>query len=229
MEILLLIFVSVVLVGCVVYQDKQYKKTAYYQVTKNPYSSVKYNKGMYGEYYAYKRLQALEEGGSKFLFNLYIPRGNEKTTEIDMLLVCSKGLIVFESKNYSGWIFGNEKNKNWTQTFPAGRGRSHRERFYNPIMQNATHIKHLRRIVGDNIPIYSIIVFSDHCTLKDVSVYSDVQVVQGYEIFSVVNRLLNQKPDCLGEMQITQLYIKLYPYSQVGSEVKEKHVEVNGL
>ncbi|NLK22184.1 MAG: NERD domain-containing protein [Epulopiscium sp.] len=24
-------------------------------------------------------------------------------------------MYVFESKNYSGWIFGNEKDKNWTQ------------------------------------------------------------------------------------------------------------------
>ena len=34
---------------------------------------------------------------------------------------------VFESKNYKGWIFGNEKNANWIQTLPMGkvRGRIH--------------------------------------------------------------------------------------------------------
>lgn len=178
MEALFLILIIAGFIGYIAYQDKQYKKTAYYQVTQNPYSSVKYDKGRHGEYLAYKRLQHFEETGGKFLFNVYIPKGNNETTEIDMLLICSKGLLVFESKNYSGWIFGNERNNNWTQTLPIGRGRSHKERFYNPIMQNATHIKHLRRIVSGNIPMRSIIVFSDECTLKDITINSDVRVMQ---------------------------------------------------
>ncbi len=52
------------------------------------------------------------------------------TTEIDLLLIHPKGLFVFESKNYSGWIFGNEVYQNWTQTLPKGRrGDVHKERF----------------------------------------------------------------------------------------------------
>ena len=209
----------------IVYQKKQYKKTAYYQVTQNSRSSIKRDRGKYGEYTLYKRLQHLERTGGKFLFNVYVPKWNGETTEIDMLLICSKGLFVFESKNYSGWIFGNERNKNWTQTLPVGRRRSHKERFYNPIMQNDTHIKHLRRVVGDSLPMHSIIVFSDECTLKDVTVHSDVPVIYSYEIASTVDGICNQSSDCLNEIEVNNLYTQLYPYTQVDGKAKERHVE----
>lgn len=37
--------------------------------------------------------------------------------------------------------------------------------FYNPLKQNATYTKYLDKAVALNIPIYSIIVFSDRCSL----------------------------------------------------------------
>lgn len=62
-----------------------------------------------------------------------------------------------ESKNYGGWIFGGEGQRQWTQTFENG----HKERFYNPIIQNRSHVKalaaHLGLPEGD---LHSYIVFS---------------------------------------------------------------------
>lgn len=225
MELLLLIIIALSYSGYILYKDREYKKTAYYKVTQNPYTSVKYDKGKHGEYLLYLRLQHFEEVGGKFLFNLYVPKQNNEKTEIDMLLICSKGLFVFESKNYTGWIFGNERNKNWTQTLPIGRGRSHKERFYNPIMQNATHIKYLRRIVRRNIPIRSIIVFSDECTLKDITVNSDVKVLNCGQLADSIDEIYNQTADFLTDIEITSLYCQLYPYTQLSYEEKERHAQ----
>ena len=225
----LILTVSVfgVFIGVLVYKNKKYKQTAYYQITKNPYRSIKYDKGKYGEYLIYKRLQRLESSGGHFLFNLYIPKSNNETTEIDLLLICSKGLLVFESKNYGGWIFGNEANQNWTQVFPKGRGRSHKERFYNPIRQNATHLRHLKRLIGDSFPMRSIIVFSDECTLKDVTVRSrNVIVVNRYNVLSAVTQIYDQtQDDVLSSNEIDDLYGRLHPYTQVSCEVIEQHTK----
>ena len=87
---------------------------------------------------------------------------------IAVLLITIKGLFVFESKNYSGWILGSETQKNWTQTLPKGRGKNQKEYFYNPILQNKGHINTLKKILKQNVPIYSIITFSERCTLKKV-------------------------------------------------------------
>ena len=109
-------------------ENKEYKKGAYYQATKTPYIllllgryiySKKYI-GRYGEYTIYKQLKRFENDGAKFLFNVYIPKQRGGTSEIDVLMICKECIFVFESKNFSGWIFGDEKSKNWVQTLANG-------------------------------------------------------------------------------------------------------------
>lgn len=52
---------------------------------------------------------AIEEGlYGHVLQNVYVPRSDGSTSEIDVLLVSTKGLFVFESKNFAGYIFGND-------------------------------------------------------------------------------------------------------------------------
>lgn len=116
---------------------------------------------------------------------------NGETTEIDVLLIKLDGIFVFESKNYSGWIYGDEKSKNWTQTLPQGKGKSHKEYFFNPIIQNNVHIKCLRSILSEDLPIYSIIAFSKRCTLKKVNITSqDIQGIKRQEILRAVEYVL---------------------------------------
>lgn len=86
------------------------------------------NVGQYGEYLTeYALLSRSMEGYYVVLKNLYLPMKG-KTTEIDLLMIHEKGIFVFESKNYSGWIFGSEDQLKWTQCFKSGQ----REHFYNP-------------------------------------------------------------------------------------------------
>lgn len=216
------IIITVVLVK----KNKEYKNGAYYQITKLPYSSVKHNTGRYGEYLTYEYLKSFETNGAKFLFNIYIPKENGETTEIDVLMICSKGIFVFESKNYSGWIFGSETQKNWCQTLSTGRGQSHKEHFYNPIMQNRSHIKYLKAFLGEQVPMRSIIVFSDRCTLKSVQIKSnDISVINRYSVAPVVSGICDQIPtDLLSKSDISDIYNKLYPYTQVDAIAKAQHI-----
>ena len=208
-----------------IYKIKQYKKGAYYKITKNYYSSVMRDKGMHGEYLIYKYLSYFENFGGKFLFNILVPKRNGETAEIDVLLICAKGLFVFECKNYSGWIFGHEAQKNWVQILPTGRKRSHKEYFYNPIMQNAAHIKHLKTLIGQNIPMHSVIVFSDRCTLRDVTIKSsDINVAHHYNIASVITHILYQTKTDITEPEINSIYSKLYPYTQHSYQEREEHI-----
>ncbi len=217
---------AIIIIIVLVKKNKEYKSGAYYQVTKLPYLSVRHDTGRYGEYLTYKYLKHMEANGAKFLFNVYIPKGNGETTEIDVLMICSKGIFVFESKNYSGWIFGSESQKNWYQTLPTGRGRNHKEHFYNPIMQNRSHIKHLKSLLGEQFPMRSIIVFSDRCTLKSVQIKSnDISVINRYNVAPVVSAICNQTPtDILSESNITELYNKLYPLTQIDEIAKAQHI-----
>lgn len=220
------ILIPAIIIVVLVRKNKEYIGSAYYQITKLPYSSVKHNIGRYGEYLTYKCLKNFETNGAKFLFNVYIPKENSETTEIDILMICSKGVFVFESKNYSGWIFGSEDQKKWYQTLPTGRGHSHKEHFYNPIMQNHSHIKHLKSIIDEQVPMWSIIVFSDRCTLKSIKITSnDINVINRHNVAFVVSTICNKiSANLLSDRDISDLYNKLYPYTQVDASLKSQHV-----
>ena len=73
--------------------------------------------------------------------NCYVPNRSGDKIEIDMIMLCQKGIYVIENKNYSGWIFGDEKSKNWCEIL---KGKKYF--FYNPIKQNKSHIKNLSLI-----------------------------------------------------------------------------------
>lgn len=77
--------------------------------------SVK-GKGEYGEDRIYDILQKVD-GYKATLPNCYLPKGNGETAEVDLIFLHESGIYVFESKNYSGWIFGSENQKYWTQSF----------------------------------------------------------------------------------------------------------------
>lgn len=103
--------------------------------------------------------------------DLYLKKRNGEYTQIDAVVATSAGLVVFEVKDYSGWIFGSDRQKYWTQVLAYGR---EKHRFYNPIMQNAGHINALRQCLPQNpdIPIYSVIVFYGDAELRDVTCVS---------------------------------------------------------
>ena len=174
-------------------QFVRYRRSTYFSVTKKSFWGL--DLGSYGEYLVYKRLVGFEKRGGRLLFNLYIPKLDGGTTEIDVVLIHPRGLFVFESKNFSGWIFGNEAHEYWTQTLPSARGSTaHKERFFNPIRQNTLHVMSLKRVIGEDTPVWSVVVFSDKCTLKDVTVtegkpYTVVQLSElSATVFSIAER-----------------------------------------
>ena len=95
-----------------------------------------------------------------------------------------------ETKNLNGWIFGSRNSKMWMQQIF-----NKKHQFYNPIKQNRSHINYLNAYIYDSFPVYSIIVFSDRCTLKSVNVTSpDIKVINRFILFSpLFNLKLLQK------------------------------------
>ncbi|MEA1052253.1 nuclease-related domain-containing protein [Lamprobacter modestohalophilus] len=68
--------------------------------------------------------------------DIILPDGRGGLTQIDHLVLTPTGILVIETKNYSGLIFGREREARWTQV--VGR---HRHPFQNPLRQNYGHIK----------------------------------------------------------------------------------------
>ena len=219
-----------VLIGILISTYKKYKEyinSDYYHMTHVSYWSMLSDLGKIGEYDTYRCLQSLD-GYKKFLFNCYIPKEDETTTEIDVILIHESGIYVFESKNYSGWIFGNETQKHWTQTLPTGNRKSRKERFLNPIIQNAVHLKWIQTYLKDfnDLKFYSYIVFSKRCELKNVTLTSGKHYVIKRE--DLLKSGIHNIATSSGRMEkslIDEVYKKLYPLTQVDEAKKKEHIE----
>lgn len=84
------------------------------------------------------------------------------TTQIDHIFVSEFGLFVIETKNMKGWIFGSEKQPQWTQKIFKQT-----YKFQNPLRQNYKHVKALEAAL--DIPletIRSVVVFTGESTFK---------------------------------------------------------------
>jgi restriction system protein len=93
--------------------------------------------------------------------NVTIPTRNG-TTQIDHVIVSRFGLFVVETKNMKGWIFGDERDKQWTVSV---FGRKHR--FQNPLHQNYRHTMALSEFLGvDHDKLHSVVMFWGDAELK---------------------------------------------------------------
>lgn len=98
--------------------------------------------------------------GEQYVLNDYILSDGRFSNQIDHIVVNARGVFVIETKNYAGYVFGTDEQKQWTQVKNFG---AEKISFYNPVMQNATHVNKIKRIVG-KVPVHSLVVFVQNNT-----------------------------------------------------------------
>ena len=158
----------------------------------------------------------------KIIRNAYIPNKNT-TAEIDLILITEYGIYVIECKNYSGWIFGSQNGRNWTQTL----NKKSKYKFYNPILQNNTHIKALSSYLNINIEkFHSIIVFGRNAEFKKIPPNTnEYYIIHDYQINNVMQYEIQNRSKVISEEYIDKIYNMLLPTTQVSQETKQQHIE----
>ncbi len=129
---------------------------------------------------------------SKAIFHdLYFCKPNGDYSQVDIVVATNVGIIVFEVKDYGGWIFGNGADNMWTQVLAYGQ---EKHRFYNPIKQNVGHINAIKDslVQFENIPFYSVVVFYGSSQFRNVSnIPDDVDLIYPRQLVSVLDKILN--------------------------------------
>ena len=64
-------------------------------------------------------------------------------TQVDHVLITTRGIFVIEVKNYNSWIYGNKFDREWTQNSYGKKWK-----FYNPLRQNYGHLKAIQHSTG---------------------------------------------------------------------------------
>ena len=136
----------------------------------------KLKRGEQGELLAASTLEA-DQSFHRLINNLVLLGENKVSHQIDHILIRENGVFVIETKNYYGNITGLEDDSYWKKSFFI-KGKIKTETFHNPLKQNQSHIRIIKRVIGKDYPIYCFVVFIQNnadgidlfnvCGLKDI-------------------------------------------------------------
>ena len=197
--------------------DLRYKRSLFCKENGNlPLEKLKKDGGAYGEYLTF---DALRREKAKWLFRLRLPHG-EEFTEIDALLIGPRGMFVLESKNLSGRIYGRPSQPDWVQTVLTGRGVK-KKRFFNPLMQNAAHLRALREICGNDVPAFPMVVLGSDCEIWTPELQKCRELLNVQDLRKTVRSF---KKGALSQERIDELYALLLPYASGDETSMRAHI-----
>ena len=131
------------------------------------------------------------------LNGITLPRANGGSTQIDHIIVSVYGIFVIETKNYKGWIYGSENQKQWTQSFPNGS----KFKFQNTLRQNYLHIKTIADLLGLELSYFhSMIAFIGECELKTRNELPEHVLTSG-----MVSYVKKKQDEILTEDEVTSI------------------------
>ena len=158
----------------------------------------------------------------KILRNVYVPT-IDGYSEIDVLLLHETGVYVFESKNLSGSVYGDEKHPQWQRYKTNGEKGS----IPNPILQNKRHIDCLCVFLNQNkyqFRTFSMIVFGNKSKLK---------YIPENKSLTSIHEICNLEIELVKKMQAEQNFYsvetidewckKLLPCTMLSEEEKQAH------
>ncbi|MBU0940368.1 MAG: NERD domain-containing protein [Bacteroidetes bacterium] len=172
-------------------------------------------------------LKILKSGikSTAIFHDIYLNTGNGKYCQIDLVVATKVGIVVFEVKEYNGWIFGAENQINWMQILAYGK---RKYKFYNPILQNKKHVEDLKKLYYfDNIPVFSMIVFFGNCEFKNlIDLPSRTFLTKSNKVINRFNEILenNQPAKYENKWEIASL-LKQAVKNGENSMIREKHIE----
>jgi hypothetical protein len=171
-------------------------------------------------------IRLLKEGVSSddIFHDLYIEKKDGTYSQIDIVVLTEKGVIVIEVKDFSGWIFGFGNNEKWVHILGKMK-----YPFYNPIFQNEGHIRSLKNKlnVQDNIPFYSLIVFYGECELKKISNIPDgTMIVKSKKSIKTYNSIIQNynSSDRYNEYVIREI-LNIGVINGGDKEIKSQHIQ----
>lgn len=118
-------------------------------------------KGKHGEKVVAKELARLGSREYIVINDLLVPSANGSTSQIDHVLVSTRGIFIIETKSHAGRISGSENAQYWQQHLS-----SQTKTFYNPLLQNRSHLRAVRKLLKSHKDLCddvfaTVVVFTD--------------------------------------------------------------------
>lgn len=172
-------------------------------------------KGYFGEKSVAFFLTRLDQTKYMIINNIMLQEGN-RTSQIDHVVVSNYGVFVIETKNYKGWIIGDEYDDYWKQVIYKRR-----EKFRNPIKQNYGHVQALREKLSDypDINFIPIVVFT---TKADLKVTTKSEVVYTINLAKTIKKYASEQ---INDADKEKIYMRLLSLNVDNNENRKAHVQ----
>jgi len=177
-------------------------------------TTTKKGKGNAGEMVVSHFLKKLDKE-KYFVINDIILKLNDRTTQIDHIVVSCYGIFVIETKNWTGSIYGGSKC-DYIFQYLGGVKYTH----LNPFKQNIGHIKFLRDVLSNynDLKFISIVAFGGYSKRK---INGDTSI----KISEIVDTIEGYKEEVISEIDRDLIYTKLNRLKMEGEGYKEEHIE----
>jgi hypothetical protein len=173
-------------------------------------------RGWLGEFRVKLTIGKTNPGISYVINDCRIRVSEDKTTQIDHIVINENGVFVIETKNYSGRIYGQENQHEWIQVLSYGKVKN---KLYNPVKQNKTHVYNVSKVVGLDVPVVSAVVF----------VQGNVQYISADGVYTLsgLKRLL--KNGCGYKLNTTQMEAVYTRITQANDETITKSEHIHNI
>jgi len=162
------------------------------------------------------------------LQDVLIDGAKDQTTQIDLLLIGSKGIYVVEVKMYTGArVYGDCKKNTWYY-YKGGQ----KYDLYSPYRQNQNHIKYLKEFLKDfgDVPCFSVLAIL--CDDFKISNLNDNQsspttvVISGLlSLRKALTKISEDKPVVFTEDEKQKIYNYIRENQHIGKEARQVHKE----
>ena len=183
-------------------------------------------KGNFGEQLAKYYSKVMTD--TLVLHDVLIDGADGRYSQIDLLMIGSKGIYVVEVKMYpEARIYGDGKNSKWCY-YLGGK----RYEIYSPLKQNQKHIQYLKKLLNDfgDVPCFSVltIICED---FKVSNINEDPEYISTVICSSLpamsrgLEAIAKDKPIVFSEEQKQEIYQYIEAHQHPGKEKRMEHVE----
>lgn len=167
--------------------------------------------GAMGELWVKKELKKLNND-YKVINNVMIKTTDGKTHQIDHIVVSEYGIFVIETKQYNGYIKGNDYDKNWMVKLGS-------KKYYvnNPVHQNYGHVQSIKEILN----------ISDEKLISIVCIPSTAKINVNSKVTVGIGNLLSKIKSYSNKIiyNVEELYLKILNSNIVDRKEKIKHIK----
>ncbi len=170
--------------------------------------------GLFGEHWTKQSLNVLDKDKYIVLNDIMI-EVNNKTYQIDHIVLSKYGIFVIETKQYNGYIKGSKYDKKWVR-YIKGKAPIY---YTNPIRQNYGHVKAICELLNiSEDKVFNIVCIPSNNVKLDIE--HDGEVTTG---LTIIDKITSYKEEIISNIE--ELKNKIIINNIVDKNKRKEHIE----